>query len=204
MSLTEREKQTKNRYEENAEEWLEVSGGRNRGSYWSVEMRDLWWKLPLNGKVVEIGCGPSTDGKYLQAMKLDCISFDYAASMLTIAKELNPKGKLAQMDTYNIGLPDNSFDGFWATASLLHLEKPQKALKEIARVTKDKGYGFISVKEGEGEGIDPRTGYFFKYYKNEEFISILENLGFDILWAKSRPGSLNHPWLTYLVRVNKW
>lgn len=205
MSLTERELQTKENYDVNAETWLEKSGGRNRPSFWRQEMGHLFWLLKLNSKVVEIGCGPATDGKYLKDLGMNPVSIDFSHSMLAIAKELNLKSKLAQMDAYNMGFPDNSFDGFWATASLLHLENTQKALKEIVRVTKDHGVGFISVKDGNEEpGIDPKTGYFFKYFTDNKFKTYLLNSGFEIIKAGTKTGTPNHEWLTYIVKVNKW
>lgn len=204
MSLTERESQTKENYDVNAEVWLERSGGRKRPSYWKQEMEYLFWPLKLDSKILEIGCGPATDGKYLKDLGMNPVSIDFSRSMLTIAKELNPKSKLAQMDAYNMGFPNNSFDGFWATASLLHLENTQKALKEIVRVTKDHGVGFISVKDGNEEpGIDPKTGYFFKYFTNQEFTTYLENAGFKIIKSGTKTGTPRHEWLTYIVRVNK-
>lgn len=205
MSLTERELQTKENYDVNAEVWLERSGGRNRPSFWREEMGHLFWLLKLNSKILEIGCGTATDGKYLKDLGMNPVSVDYSSSMLGIAKELNPQAKLLQMDAYDMGFPNNSFDGFWATASLLHLENTQNALKEIVRVTKDRGVGFISVKEGEdAPGIDPKTGYFFKYFTDNEFKTYLLNSGFEIIKAGIKTGTPRHEWLTYIVKVNKW
>ncbi len=203
MPLTERELLTKFQYDESAEAWLSKSGGRRRPCFWDLEMKRFEHRLPKKARVVEIGCGPATDGKYLKAAGFDVTSFDYSRTMLTIAKEMDSKAKLLQMNAYNLGFPKNSFDGFWATASLLHLERPQDAIKEIVRVTKDKGTGFVSVKDGEGDGIDPKSGYYFKYHTSEGFKEILKNCGFEIINAAKRPGTPSHDWLTYLVRVNK-
>ena len=203
MALTERERQTMVLYDQKGLEWLNYSGGKNRPSFWKAEMKLFEWSLPKNSKVLEIGCGPATDGKYLGEVGISCISVDFSKTMLGIAKEIDKKSKLAQMDNYNLGFSENSFDGFWASATLLHMENASSALSELTRVTKNNGVGFISIKEGDGEGTDPKTGFYFKYYKHEEFSKILHDQNFKILRATKRKGTPAHDYLTYLVRVNK-
>ncbi len=219
MGLTENENLTRINYDAKANEWLERSGGRSRPSFWTDELvgfdqnfvgsaeDEEAMEIRKTKLVVEIGSGPATDGKHIEGLGYKSISFDYSKTMLDIAKEIRPSAKLAQMDIYNTGFKDDSFDGFLATATILHLEKPKKALKEIVRITKDKGVGFISVKEGseEDSGIDPRTGYYFNYFTNETFTALLENAGFEIIGEPgTKTGTPRHHWLTYLVRVNKW
>ena len=203
MPLTERERQTLEKYDVSAREWLDHSGGPDRPCFWQDELKEFVSKLGEKKLVIELGCGPATDGKFLSQSGEIVLSTDYSETMLAIAEELNPFGYYAKMDMQNLYLPDNLFDGFWATACILHLEEPDKALKEIVRVTKNGGVGFITVKEGDGEQIDPRTGYFFRYYQHPEFIRKLQRVGLDTFQSARRPGSPEHDWLTYLVRVRK-
>lgn len=203
MPLTERERQTQEKYDVSASEWLEHSGGPDRLCFWVEEMNAFILQLAEGRKVLEVGCGPATDGKYLIQKGIECVSTDYAYGMLTRAKELKTNDKLLQMDMKDLAFTDNSFNGFWATACLLHLEDPDKATKELVRVTKKDGVGFISIKEGDGKTIDPRTGYFFRYYHHPEFVRKLSLLGLQTIRSGRKGGSPNHDWLTYLVRVTK-
>lgn len=203
MPLTERERSTQSLYELNARSWLEYSGGKNRECFWPEGLSAFKTLLPENARILEVGCGPATDGKYLTGMGYSVISSDYANSMMNLAKELNPEGRYLLADTQQLSFPDSSFDGFWATASLLHLENPTQALMELARVTKNAGVGFISIKEGKGESTDPRTGYYYKYYSPKEFGNILYENNFEILNDGRKAGTSNHDWLTYLIRVRK-
>ncbi len=203
MSLTENEHLTKVRYDEKALEWLKFSGGKDRKHFWAENLIEMQGYLLPGSKILEIGCGPATDGTYLKNVGYRVLSFDYSKTMLGIAKELNPESLLLRMNMQNMAYAENSFDGFWASAALLHLENPKPTLGEIVRVTKNKGVGFISVKEGEGDGIDPKTGYYFRYYSQKEFVEILSVNGFDILSQKITTGTPAHSWLTYLVRVTK-
>lgn len=203
MSLTEREQQTQVKYDVSAREWLEHSGGADRPCFWADEMEMFMINLKSDKNVLEVGCGPATDGKYLNKLGANVLSTDYSETMLSIAKELNPQGHFMKMDMQDLHFKDNSFDGFWATACLLHLEDPYKAIKELLRVTKKDGVGFISIKEGDGKAVDPRTGYFFRYYHHPEFVRKLGRLGLQTIQSGRKAGSPNHDWLTYLVRVIK-
>lgn len=207
MTLTERERQTQTNYNLKASEWLRASGGENRKPFWAVEMALLVDLIQANTNdlgygnlVADIGAGPSTDSTQLKNAGMNVISFDYSRGMLNLANELNPTLNLVEADTYYLPLADNSMDGFWACASLLHLEDTQKSLLELNRVTKTHGVGFISVKEGEGEIVDERTGYYFKYQIDSIFKELISAFGFKIEASNRRAGTVNHEWLTYHVR----
>jgi ubiquinone/menaquinone biosynthesis C-methylase UbiE len=152
---------------------------------------------------LEVGCGPATDGKFLEKAGAKVTSTDYSVSMLQIAKKLNPAAVLAKMDMKDLGFSNDSFDGFWATACLLHLENPGHALRELVRVTKIGGVGFISIKEGDADAVDSRTGYYYHYFRNPAFIQTLKENGLSTFMLGRKEGTPNHDWLTYLVRVDK-
>jgi ubiquinone/menaquinone biosynthesis C-methylase UbiE len=202
MPLTERERQTQERYNVSAREWVEHSGGENRPCFWP-EIQHFMINLEGNEKVLEVGCGPATDGKYLAQCGAKVFSIDYSTTMVEIAKKVDPSALLAPMDMQSLGFGDNQFDGFWATACILHLEKPDKALRELVRVTKNGGVGLITIKEGDGEAVDPRTGYYFRYYQNPDFIRKLQSIGLKTIQSGRKAGSPGHDWLTYLVKVTK-
>jgi len=208
MPLTEREKHTQKRYDVLAREWLSGIGvegkmGKDRPCFWSEEMKEFAACLGGNRMVLEVGCGPATDGVYLSKFDISVVSTDYSTTMLSIAKEIKPEGNYLNMDMQDLGLPKNYFDGFWATACLLHLENPDKGLRELARVTKKGGVGFISIKEGDGETIDPRTEYYFHYYHHPDFVRKLRRLGLETIKSGRKAYTPNHDYLTYLVKVVK-
>ena len=53
------------------------------------------------------------------------------------------------MDFYKLNFPSGSFDGFWASASLLHIPKNKihQVLSDIKNIIKPNGIGFISLKQ---------------------------------------------------------
>ena len=203
MAPTENELHTHQMYDERGEDWLDHSGGRNRPSFWAEEMTEFILHLGGDKRVIEVGSGAATDGKYLGQLGADVLSTDYSETMLAIAKEINPEGRYVRMDVQDLYFRNDSFDGFWATACLLHLEDPTKALKELVRVTKDEGVGFITIKEGIGEEVNPTTGFYFHYYENEEFKTILAQNGLKVITTGRKMGTPRHDYLTYLVKVVK-
>ncbi len=204
MSLTERERQTLEKYDVSVGVWLAHSGGRDRPCFWPEGLSGFLDRLKGEKNVLEIGCGPATDGKYLQKAGATVLSTDYSSAMLDLARELNPGGTFVRMDMKNLALSDNRFDGFWATACLLHLESPDRALRELVRVTKRDGVGFITMKEGDGDSVDPNTGYYFRYYRNPDFIRKLRYIGLETILSERKAGvTTRHDWLTYLVKVVK-
>lgn len=114
-----------------------------------------------------------------------------------------------KMDMRKLEFADNTFDGIWASASLLHIPKKQIGIvmSELKRVLKPEGVMFIGLKEGKGEKIET-TDYcvprFFAYYTKKEIESILNNYGFKILKFIVKKGEkYSGNWLDIFVRLTK-
>ena len=132
--------------------------------------------------------------------------------MLAGAKELIPDADFRKMNMYNLSFPAGSFDGFWAAASLLHIPKRNVAtvLEQIKKVVKYGGVGFFAVKEGEDErmvkGSVEGDERFFAFYKEDEFLKLLQENGFEVLehsrdMREYNPSRNLTVWLLYFVKV---
>lgn len=108
--------------------------------------------------------------------------------------------------------PESSFDGFWTSATLLHIPKSRidEALRSIHRVVRPERVGFISIKKGEGEKIEvdepQMTGErkrLFSYYSREEFREALKRNGYKVVEERIRPMSERTTRLIYFVEVVK-
>lgn len=135
------------------------------------------------GKVLEIGSGIGDDARNLINHGYDYVGIDASEELLKVAQSKNPEGKFIRMNFYELNFDDNSFDGFWSAATLLHVrkEKIEQVLAKINKLLKTDGVGFISMMEGSGEKEDPNTGRWFSYYSKKEFIEILNKTGFEIV-----------------------
>lgn len=206
--LTPEEKLTIDTYNKSAADW-----GREHldTSYWEEEFVKFKNFLP-SGKILEIGCGGGRDAKVLISMGYDYIGTDVAKNFINEAKKTVVNGKFLCRSVYDLEFEKNSFDGFWTSAVFLHIpkDKVDDALREVSRVTKPNGVGFISIKQGKGEPIieeqiagDKVGKRFWAFYHKPEFDEVLKRNNLEVLgfrkWAKSKRTS----WLIYFVRVNK-
>ncbi len=129
--------------------------------------------------LLDIGSGPGHAARYFQEKGMHVLCIDYSEQMIALCRE---KGLEAQcMDIENITLPENSYNGVWACASLLNLPKTNlpQALAQIHRVLKPEGIAYIILKEGEGEGFETDPNYpnaqrYASYYSDDEMRALLE------------------------------
>lgn len=179
--------------------------------FWRSEF-EVFRKLLPSGKVIDVGCGSGRDAILFAESGYAYIGIDLSDDMLAGAKELVPNADCRKMDMYALEFPSRSFDGFWATASLLHNPKQNvsRVLQEIGRVVKTGGVGFLAMKEGEGErmvkGRYEGDERFFAFYAQEEFADILRKNGFEVLKQKRDLREYNPPestdvWLCYWVKI---
>ncbi len=146
--------------------------------------------LPKKAKVLDAGCGSGKDVQYFKDYRIEVIGIDAAEKMIKEAKK-NVKGaKFKKMDMAKTKFKDKTFDGIWASGSLIHEEKcdVHMILEELKRILKDKGVLYVAVKEGQGSEIkkeeiynnEPRP---FFYYTVPEIEGILEREGFQIIYS---------------------
>jgi len=180
-TLSEDEKITLATYEEKAEVWNGSRGGTP--DFWQQEINVFQSMLDGN-KILDVGSGNARDASIFVSDGYDVTGVDISPSLLEIARRNCPEAEFRLASVYELPFEDNSFDGVWMAASLLHLPKNKAsvALAEVKRVVKEKGVVFISVKKGQGEKFeeDEVGKRFFSYYENNEFQSLLEEAGFHI------------------------
>lgn len=95
--------------------------------------------------LLDAGCGEGfVADRFLTAMpEVDIKGFDVLEDSVKLANMRNPRAEFAVGDIYNIEYPDNSFDVVYCFEVLEHLHEPDRALAEMARVSK--GHVVLSV-----------------------------------------------------------
>ncbi len=141
-----------------------------------------------NGRILDLGCGPGHHALFFSEKGFRVVGVDLSENMISIAKKIAPKAEFEIMDISNITFPSNSFDGIWASASLLHIPKKdiQTVLEKLYEILVPNGICYISLKYGDSEDFldDHRYGgvkKFYVYYKPEEIEKILSGMNFKIL-----------------------
>jgi SAM-dependent methyltransferase len=204
--LTREEKVTVNAYDKDAKSWSDSHFGKN---VWSRELRYLKKILP-KGKIIEIGCGGGRDAQKLLTMGYDYLGTDVSEGFVNEAKKNNPKAKFLVRSIYGLNFPKMSFDGFWCSATLLHIPKTRidEALKSIHSLIKKDGIGFITIKKGRGEKVleeESSDGKTYKrlwaFYSDKQFKEILKRNRFNIVHSRIHPVTKRTTWLIYFVEV---
>jgi len=198
---------TQETYNRIAEKWAREHSDVD---YFRKEFEKFSQLLP-RGKILDVGCGWGRDSNLFESTDYEYTGVDYSKGLLEIAKANFPQVKFVEGNILDLPFEENEFDGFWAAASLLHIpkEKIHKALAEIKRVVKKRGFGFIALKKGEGEKMvtdDKRDGdeqdqRFFAYWQKDEFENVLQKAGFEVLDSIEHPASEKTTWIAFFVKI---
>jgi ubiquinone/menaquinone biosynthesis C-methylase UbiE len=130
--------------------------------------------------VLDLGCGAGHDLKSLVRIGSRAVGLDYAEPMARLARQ-RASAPVVVADMRELPFADRSFEGVWASASLLHLASRglRDALRECRRVMKAGGTFFASVKYGFGEVLDAH-GRFFALHDEASWASAVSSAGFKI------------------------
>ncbi len=159
--------------------------------------------LPRCAHVLDFGCGSGRDIKYFRSRGFRAEGLDasdemcYRASQYTETKVR----KMLFQDLADIA----SFDGIWASASMLHLptEEIAPVLWKMANAAVDNGILYLSFRYGEAEGM--RGARYYNDMTEGKFRKILSrvtNLKLEESWisADVKPGCEKDKWLNVLLR----
>ncbi len=181
--------------------------------FWLDEF-NVFKKILPGKKILDIGCGTGRDAILFTMHNYDYLGIDASAGMLKVAKTKAPKARFKKANFYSLSGEYKNFDGFWASASLLHVPKNNvKAILESFRKTiKDNGAGFISLRprlNSIDEQVVPHKRYkgaarFFAYYTKTEFKKLLNDSGFKVLKVtKKLERPENKIWLCFFIKKSR-
>ncbi len=165
--------------------------------------------LPAAAKVLDVGCGGGRDIKEIVQCGVSVFGLDRSRGMLRVALRSTPPGRLLQADMRVLPFAPASFDGIWASATLVHLPRRliPTTLTNWCRCLHPGGAIYLSVKEGTGEKwivqdpeLVPRQR-FYTFLRQGELLSWLQaaNCSPVAVWQNpGPPGAL--PWLNILAR----
>lgn len=132
--------------------------------------------LPLNGNILDAGCGSGRDLLAFKNLGYNVQGIDASEELVKIA--IKNSGALVECKTFlDIDWQDK-FDGIWCMASLLHLNKKElnNALEKLGNAMKPNAKFYASFKLGEGEGYDNK-GRFFSYMNKQEIMEVFQSAG---------------------------
>lgn len=149
------------------------------------EYADMFLHHLSGKKVVDLGSGSGALALYFQEQGCDVLCVDFSEAMVQMCKR---KGLPAQvMDMEKLRLPEDHYDGVWASLSLLHLPRDRilAVVEQIARILKSQGIFAVSFKEGSKEGFEQHDAFpgvqrWFTYVQEQELDAWL-GVQFDVV-----------------------
>ncbi|OJI04017.1 class I SAM-dependent methyltransferase [Polynucleobacter sp. MWH-Adler-W8] len=148
--------------------------------------------------ILDFGCGPGRDLQTFTRLGHVAIGLEGSKEAAQIAKTKSGCEILVQ-DFFNLSLPDNTFDGIFANASLFHIPNKllPKVLSNLWACLKPNGILFSSNPRGNNEEVwyGDRFG---SYHDLESWRSFMTDAKFTEIEHYYRPSGLpieQQPWL---------
>ena len=192
---------TLNFYNNNSKEYIETT--------LSVDMSHLYndflKHIPKGGHILDLGCGSGRDS-------VEFIKRGYKITAVDGSKELaNAASKIIGQQVICSKFEDlnltETFDGIWASASLLHVNKNEivDVIKNVSSNLKPNGVFYMSFKYGENEYIDEKGRYFNCYTEEtfKEMLSQVQNLKIKTIYKSGDTlgGRNNLVWLNIILEI---
>lgn len=167
-----------------AEKFMDVEPYRNA--------LDFFCRCLPHGKesILDLACGPGNLSRYLLNKRPDfqLLGTDLAENMVLIARKNNPAAGFEVMDSKNLSLLKQSFDGIVCSFLLpyLSLTETEELLKAIYEKLKPQGVLYLGAIEGDYASSGFKKGssgdeIFMHYYDEATLLDKLNALGFEVL-----------------------
>jgi len=156
-----------------------------------------------DAEVLEIGSGGGRDARALEERGLRVRRTDVTPAFVDLLRSQGYRAELLDPLSDDLGGP---YDGVWANASLLHVERADLpiVLSRLAGATRAGGVLALSVKEGEGEVWSthgtvsaPRR---FVLWREADLAKVLVGAGWEVDEVRHREGLRGETWL--MVRAS--
>ncbi|WHU04274.1 class I SAM-dependent methyltransferase [Sphingomonas sp. NIBR02145] len=164
--------------------------------------------LPHAARVLDAGCGAGRDLAQFRSRGLTAVGLDLSPELAELARQRSG----CEVIVGDLAAPPalGSFDGIWAMASLLHIDRSRigAALEGLRAMLNPGGVLFSSVKRGRGDVCD-ETGRWFTLYDEEAWAEQMTQAGFDILEINGEPpvsgastGTVAPGWISCMARLS--
>jgi SAM-dependent methyltransferase len=167
-----------------------------------TRIEDLAARLGPGARVLEVGSGGGRDALVMEELGLAVRRTDITPAFVALLRDAGHDAYLVDPLVDDLSSPDGPYDGVWANASLLHVDRADlpTVLVRLAAVTRPGGLLEAALKEGDGEGwsthgsiSSPRH---FTYWRADELRPVVEGAGWtDVSIDSGVAGKRGETWL---------
>jgi ubiquinone/menaquinone biosynthesis C-methylase UbiE len=158
----------------------------------SREVRPMLRRLDLQptDRVLDIGCAFGVWTNHLGKRVGHATGVDPDGSALRTGRRLFPGIDLVEGDARNLPWPDATFDKVVFISTLEHVEDPEAAVEDIARVLKPGGRAAISVDTLDHPAWRPlreehaRRSYVVEYLSRDRLLEMASRHGLELEWGR--------------------
>ena len=192
-------------------------GSRDYGDYFKTphqfiepERQQFIQRLSAGSKILDCGCGPGMDTEKFSQLGYNVTAIDLSERFVSLTKERVQTATVKKMDMRHLEFPHASFDGLWASLSLLHIRASdiEQTLSGFRRVLRPHGLLFAAVHRGPKtewvkttiSGMERDT--YVQEWVQTEIEDVFRSSGFTILVSRPfvRSGG-RYPLLSILARA---
>ena len=165
---------------------------------------------PAGSKILDCGCGPGMDTEKFSQLGYNVTAIDLSERFVRLTKERVQTATVKKMDMRDLEFPQASFDGLWASFSLLHIRASdiEQTLASFRIVLRPHGLLFAAVHRGPKtewvkttiSGMERDT--YVQEWVQTEIEDVFRSSGFTILVSRPfvRSGG-RYPLLSILARA---
>lgn len=135
------------------EKYLNGRHWENHPTLYAEKFLDFLKENKFKGLLVDIGCGDGRDTNFFFKKGIKVIGIDYSEDEINNAKKKFPETNFEIQNAEHLQFKNDSIDAFFMINVIHYIDK-RKALDEIMRTLKSKGYFFIhfNMKITDGKG----------------------------------------------------
>lgn len=153
--------------------------------------------LPKDAIIADLGCGAGKHGRYCASKGFYVCGFDISKKMIEKAEAYNRKDSYTAMEVLQVAdmcdfESKYKFDAVISAYSLIHStsEQAKAMLINLKRHLKPRAHIFLTVYRGTRaeicrEELATDHTLYFRDYMEDEFVSMIEECGYQILQSKS-------------------